>query len=171
MKGFERNDVSIHGDSLEQVFHEFSSEGQNNQINYLEWLAATIGPKCLNSANSVKLAFTKFDISGNGFLSFEDLSTVIGNTEAFKVTEGRAKIDFAEFQHLVDCVGKKRSSIRGSLGQPSRKCSTPTSDGMSPISEDSGPKGFALRSDGHYHTSAKLQPASARFMNRQFTSW
>jgi len=98
---------------LQQIMEEVDSDG-SGVIDYTEFLAASLDKKQYNDENVCWAAFRVFDRDGNGVISKEELSQVLGDGDVKNLamrdmaammaeidTNGDGEIDFKEFMKMM----------------------------------------------------------------------
>ena len=76
--------INLHSQEEDAVLRALDPD-MDQKIQYTDWLAATLKPAQITSANRVEELFTFFDFRGNGQISLEDLSQVLGQEMACHV--------------------------------------------------------------------------------------
>ncbi|CAJ1344263.1 unnamed protein product [Effrenium voratum] len=115
-EGFRKHDVDISEELVRELFDEVDID-DNNVISYHEWLAATIGPKIMESESALAACFRRLDPEDNGYISREDLIRAVGqgadevlrlDDDSFFLDEPR--LSFEDFKVVAHRIGEKRAS-------------------------------------------------------------
>jgi len=67
---------------LQIVFDKIDSD-QNGSINYTEFIAATMSQKIYLKEEKIYQAFKLFDQSGDGFITAENIKSILGSKRAY----------------------------------------------------------------------------------------
>jgi len=116
LDGFREHDVNIDEALLKESFEAMDIDG-NRMISYHEWLAATIGPKILESDCALASCFRRLDAEANGSISRSDLERAVGEDGADEVFGSPkdaffaddAQMSFDDFKALATKIGEKRA--------------------------------------------------------------
>lgn len=118
-EGFERNDIELHTDFLQNMFRAVDPDGSGS-ITYHEFLAVTLGQRILSSEQAVSAAWRNLDMDGTGTITRDELERAVGVQGAKDVLEQiqymyqRRRIEsitYKDFERLVMLVAKKRASL------------------------------------------------------------
>ena len=69
---------SLYRSSLTRLFDSFIGQNGDASVDYLEFLAASLGPEDYLDPTNVKAAFLVLDKDGNGKLDYGELVRVLG---------------------------------------------------------------------------------------------
>lgn len=105
-------DIILSDEELEATFVALDTN-DDQKVNYIEWLSATMEPSVIASDSAVKELFNFFDADGSGGVSRGELRRVVGDEEAERVFHGCDKaedglLDWHEFRRLVKQVAEMR---------------------------------------------------------------
>lgn len=96
------------------LFEALDADG-TGQVSYTEFLAACIEPSTVASSRAAAAAFKFFDLDGDGKISLDELSQVIG-AEAAEIAmqktdkDGDGSITLKEFQARMEKIAEKRGN-------------------------------------------------------------
>ena len=96
---------------LMEIFKEIDTD-DDGQINYSEFLMASLNRNALLTSERLEMAFREFDLDGNGELSVKEIKHLLSLAKpvsepavlkAFKEIDGKSKttIKFTEFKTLM----------------------------------------------------------------------
>lgn len=117
--GCEKHQVTL-PDGFEEIFKQLDSDG-SGQVDYTEFIAATMDEAMSRREDLLWAAFRVFDIDGDGSITMDELSKVISNVDAKELpttdaaelealmkkydTDGNGVIDFEEFKAMMQDRG------------------------------------------------------------------
>jgi len=99
---------------LDAVFESVDANG-SGQIQYTEWLAATMQPSLVRSDDLIKKVFAFLDLDGKGFIDRDELTKVLGQedlvVEVLKNfdTSGDGMISLEEFGQVMHKLSRRLS--------------------------------------------------------------
>jgi len=99
---------------LDAVFESVDANG-SGQIQYTEWLAATMQPSLVRSDDLIKKVFAFLDLDGKGFIDRDELTKVLGQedlvVEVLKNfdTSGDGMISLEEFGQVMQKLSRRLS--------------------------------------------------------------
>lgn len=111
--------TGVQEEDLEATFSALDTN-QDQRVNYIEWLSATVEPSSIASDSAVKELFNFFDADGNGTVSRAEFRRVVGEEEVARIYQDCDKadgdlLDLDEFRRLVVQVAELRREAEGPL--------------------------------------------------------
>lgn len=105
-------------EQIDQMLINIDLNG-NGVIDYSEFVTATADYQKLCTENNLRQAFNKFDLDGNGEITFDELKEVIGSDEEDTIKDiikqvdknGDGQINFDEFKDMMIALYKRNSII------------------------------------------------------------
>ena len=102
------------GKSVDEIFNQFDTDG-SGEIDYTEFIAATMSSKMYLNEKYLRAAFNMFDKDGSGKITGDEILLLlqgdaiksVGSTDTIKSAmasideNGDGELDFDEFKHMM----------------------------------------------------------------------